>query len=141
MLNRRELMLTATAALAASSKATRPTHAPFVRAAGTRLVTGNKSCRIAGTNMWYAAYLGADGPVGDRDRLKRELDRLGALGVNNVRILGSSEFSPLKNSVRPTFRNRTQFNETLLRGLDHALAEIGSRQITAVIYLTNFWEW
>ena len=44
--------------------------------------------------------------------------------------------------MRPTFRNRTRhFNETLLRGLDHALAEMGRREITAVIYLTNFWEW
>jgi mannan endo-1,4-beta-mannosidase len=92
--------------------------------------------------MWYAAYLGADAPVGDRDRLKREFDRLTALGVDNVRILGSSEFSPLINSVRPTFRDRTtSYNETLLRGLDHALAEMGRRNMRAVIYLTNFWEW
>ena len=32
--------------------------------------------RIAGTNAWYAAYLGSDAPTGNRDRLKRELDRL-----------------------------------------------------------------
>ena len=38
--------------------------------------------------MWYAAYLGADAPIGNRDRLKRELDRLAALGIDNVRILG-----------------------------------------------------
>src|SRR5690349_23662528 len=86
---------------------------------------GGAPYRIAGTNMWYAAYLGADAPIGNRGRLKRELDRVAALGINNVRILGSSEFSPLKNSVRPTFRNRTRhFNETLLRGLDNALAEM-----------------
>ena len=89
-----------------------------------------------------AAYLGADAPIGNRDRLKRELDRLKRIGVNNVRILGSSELSPLKNSVRPTFRDRTSnYNETLLRGLDVALAEMGRRDMTAVIYLTNFWEW
>jgi mannan endo-1,4-beta-mannosidase len=92
--------------------------------------------------MWYAAYLGAGVPIGDRDRLSREFDRLAALGINNVRILGSSELSPLKNSVRPTFRDSSsKFNEQLLRGLDHALAEIGKRGMTAVIYLTNFWEW
>ena len=92
--------------------------------------------------MWYAAYLGADAPIGNRDRLKREFDRLATLGINNVRILGSSEFSPLKNSVRPTFRNRTRhFNETLLRGLDNTLAEMGKRGLTTVIYLNNFWEW
>ena len=92
--------------------------------------------------MWYAAYLGSDQVIGNRDRLKRELDRLRSLGINNVRILGGSEFSPLKNSVRPTFRNRTgRFNEILLRGLDYTLAELGRRGMTAVIYLTNFWEW
>ena len=47
--------------------------------------------RLAGTNMWYAAYLGVDAPFGNRARLKRELDRLVALGIDNVRILGSSE--------------------------------------------------
>lgn len=141
MLNRRELIVTASALLASPAipAARRPS---FVRRSGTRFILDGKAYRIAGTNMWYAAYLGAGAPVGNRDRLKRELDRLHALGINNIRILGSSEFSPLKNSVRPTFRNRTpHFNETLLRGLDHTLAEMGRRGMTAVIYLANFWEW
>jgi mannan endo-1,4-beta-mannosidase len=143
MLNRRELIAGGSALLTASAAPALPKErGRFVRATGTKFELGGKPFRIAGTNMWYAAYLGADAPVGNRDRLKRELDRLAALGINNVRILGSSEFSPLKNSVRPTFRNRTRhFNETLLRGLDHALAEMGRRGITAVIYLNNFWEW
>ena len=143
MLNRRELIAAGSALLAASAAPALPKErGGFVRAAGTKFELGGKPYRIAGTNMWYAAYLGADAPVGNRDRLKRELDRLAALGINNIRIPGSSEFSPLKNSVRPTFRNRTRhFNETLLRGLDHALAEMGRRNMKAVIYLTNFWEW
>jgi mannan endo-1,4-beta-mannosidase len=142
VLNRRELMASGSALLAASAAPALPRRSNFVRARGMRFDLAGKAYRIAGTNMWYAAYLGADAPTGNRDRLKRELDRLAALGINNIRILGSSEFSPLKNSVRPTFRNRTRhFNETLLRGLDHALAEMGRRGMTAVIYLTNFWEW
>jgi len=141
MLNRRELIVTASALLASPAipAARRPS---FVRRSGTRFMLDGKAYRIAGTNMWYAAYLGAGAPIGNRDRLKRELDRLHALGINNIRILGSSEFSPLKNSVRPTFRNRTRhFNERLLRGLDHTLAEMGRRGMKAVIYLANFWEW
>jgi mannan endo-1,4-beta-mannosidase len=142
MLNRRQLIATASAALAASGVGALPRKDGFVRTAGTRFVRNGSPYRVAGTNMWYAAYLGSDRPVGNRDRLKRELDRLAKLGINNIRLLGSSEFSPLKNSVRPTFRNRTRvFNQTLLRGLDHALAEMGRRDMTAVIYLTNFWEW
>jgi mannan endo-1,4-beta-mannosidase len=133
------LLCAASATLAASctTVATRA-RAPFVRVDGTTFRAGDALYAIAGTNMWYAAYLGS----GNRDRLKRELDRLNALGVDNVRILGSAEYSPLKNSVRPTFRDRTKhYNEELLRGLDVALAEMGRRGMKAVIYLTNFWEW
>jgi mannan endo-1,4-beta-mannosidase len=142
MLNRRELIVGTSALLAASAVPAKSGGNAFVRRSGSKFFLDERPYRIAGTNMWAAAYLGAAAPIGNRDRLKRELDRLAALGINNVRILGSSEFSPLKNSVRPTFRNRTShYNEALLRGLDHALAEMGKRGLTAVIYLTNFWEW
>lgn len=114
----------------------------FVRRKGTRLLIEGTPYRFAGGNMWYAAYLGAAAPLGNADRLRRELDALGALGVSNLRVLASSELSPLKNSLRPTFRDRTPpYNETLLRGLDTALAEMGRRGMRVVLYLTNFWEW
>jgi mannan endo-1,4-beta-mannosidase len=141
-ITRRDMLVGTSALLAGGAAIGAPGGAAFVRTNGAHFARRGAPYRIAGTNMWYAAYLGAAAPIGNRDRLKRELDRLVGLGVNNVRILGSSEFSPLKNSVRPTFRNRTShFNETLLKGLDHALAEMGKRGLTAVIYLTNFWEW
>ncbi|TCP29860.1 mannan endo-1,4-beta-mannosidase [Sphingomonas sp. BK235] len=92
--------------------------------------------------MWYAAYLGADASYGDRARLGRELDTLAALGVRNLRIMASAEEGPLRNSIKPGFRNaRGVFNEALLGGLDYALAEMGKRGIRAVLCLTNFWEW
>jgi len=142
LFTRRDVMVAGSALLGACATSPVPRSRPFVGVTGTRFRAGSAPYRIAGTNMWYAAYLGADAPIGDRDRLKRELDRLTALGVDNVRILGSSEFSPLKNSVRPTFRDKSStYNEALLRGLDHALAEMGRRGMRAVIYLTNFWEW
>jgi len=138
MLNRRQLIVSAGALAAASALPAASSANRIIRRSGMTFTSGGKPYQIAGTNMWYAAYLGAF----NLDRLKRELDRVAALGINNVRILGSSEFSPLKNSVRPTFRNRTpHFNETLLRGLDYALAEMGRRNIRTVLYLTNFWEW
>lgn len=141
-ITRRHMLVGTSLLLGARAAIGAPRRTDFVRADGTRFDKGGAPYRIAGTNMWYAAYLGADAPVGNRDRLKRELDRLAALGINNVRILGSSEFSPLKNSVRPTFRDSSpKFNEALLRGLDYALFEMGRRGMTAVIYLTNFWEW
>lgn len=142
MITRRELMAGTTALLASCATTPPARHGQFVRTAGTRFTSGGGPYRIAGTNMWYAAYLGSDAPIGERDRLRRELDRLNALGIDNLRILGSGELSPLKNSITPAFRTESRaYNETLLRGLDHALAEMGKRGMRAVIYLTNFWEW
>ena len=40
-----------------------------------------------------------------------------------------------------TFRTATSYNEDLLAGLDFLLAEMGKRDMKAVIFLNNFWEW
>ncbi len=145
MLNRRDLIHAGSAlagACAIAPLAARASPPAFVRREGRRLVKDGRPYRYVGTNMWYAAYLGANAPYGNRDRLKRELDRVAALGIESVRILGSSENSPLKNSVAPTFRDRgKRYNRNLLEGLDFALAEMGKRKLGAVIYLANFWEW
>ena len=114
----------------------------FVRREGTRLLRGEAPYRIAGANMWYAAWLGADAAYGNRARLTRELDRLQALGLNNLRIMAAAEEGPLKNSIKPGFsRPDGSLNPELLGGLDFALAEIGRRGMTAVVCLGNFWEW
>jgi len=114
----------------------------FVARDGAQLVRGGEPYRIVGANMWYAAWLGADAPYGDRARLGRELDRLKALGVNNLRIMASAEEGPLRNSIKPGFsRADGSRNETLYAGLDFALAEIGKRGMTAIVCLGNFWEW
>lgn len=130
------------ATAAATSLPARPSVDRSVRREGTTFQRGGKRYRYVGANMWSAAYLGAAAPTGDVDRLRRELDALAGLGVRNLRLLASSERSPLANSLRPTFRDRGPvYNEALLRGLDVALAEMGKRDITGVLYLTNFWEW
>src|SRR5215210_2161023 len=143
MLTRRTFVVagSATVAACATPLGGGPT-APFVTRDGSRLMLGGSPYRFVGSNMWYAAYLGADAPFGNRARLGRELDSLAAIGVENLRILGSSELSPLKNSITPAFRTQSsQYNRALLEGLDYALAEMGRRSMRAVIYLTNFWEW
>ena len=102
---------------------------------------GQPYCYV-GTNFWYGAYLGHPGDVGDRERLGRELDLLKETGITNLRVLGASEASPLMNSLKVTFRNNTdQYNEELLQGLDYLLDELAKRDMHAVIYLNNFWEW
>jgi mannan endo-1,4-beta-mannosidase len=133
----------AAAAITLSSKAIAH-HPPaeFVTCNGTQLMRHGKPYRITGANMWYAAWLGADAEYGDRARLIRELDRLKALGINNLRIMAAAEEGPLKNSIKPGFTRPDGLdNPALYEGLDFALAEIAQRGMTAVLVLSNFWEW
>ena len=114
----------------------------FIRRDGIHLTRGEAPYRIVGANMWYAAWLGADAAYGDRARLGRELDRLKALGLNNLRIMAAAEDGPLKNSIKPGFsRPDGSLNPDLLAGLDFTMAEIARRGMTAVVCLGNFWEW
>lgn len=139
MANRRQFLIAAGLTAAAPAKALTITPA-FVGVRGTRFVARGKPYRFAGTNLWYAAYLGA--PGGHPDRLKRELDHLAKLGVGNLRILASGETSPLKNSLKPAIQTHgAPDNEVLLKGLDLALAEMAKRGMKAVLFLNNFWEW
>lgn len=125
------------AAMAANSAADR-----FVRRRGQGFTRGGKPYRYAGANAWYLAWLGSEAAFGNRARLGRELDRLKALDVGNVRVLAGAEEGPLRNSIRPGFINKQlALNHQLLVGLDYAMAELGKRGMTAVLYLTNNWEW
>jgi mannan endo-1,4-beta-mannosidase len=147
-LSRREaLAAAATGALALAAPhtaqgQTASASAAFVTREGTRLMRDGKPYCITGANMWYAAWLGADADYGDRTRLIRELDRLKALGINNLRIMATAEEGPLKNAIKPGFTRADGLeNPALYEGLDFALAEIAKRGMTAVLVLSNFWEW
>ena len=142
----RRTFLAGSAALAGAASlpgcATMPGARAFVRREGMALTRGGSPYRIVGANMWYAAWLGADAPFGNRARLVRELDRMQALGINNLRIMASGEEGPLNNSIKPGFTKRDGSpNAALFEGLDFAMAEIGKRGMTAVLVLSNFWEW
>jgi mannan endo-1,4-beta-mannosidase len=135
MMTRRAVLGAAAAAGACNTPAAPST---FVAARPDGFVVEGAPYRFAGANLWYGAYLGAN----DRARLARELDRLASIGVDNLRVLGASELSPLRNSLAPAFRSeRPPYNETLLQGLDALMAEMGARAMRAVVYLGNFWEW
>ncbi len=143
-LTRREAVAGAAGTLALSSVPARgETITPgFVTREGTRLLRAKAPYRITGANLWYAAWLGADAAYGDRARLIRELDRLQALGINNLRIMAAAEEGPLKNAITPGFtRPDGSANAALFAGLDFALAQIAKRGMTAVLVLSNFWEW
>ena len=132
----------ASAAAAAANPAEPARQSGFVQVQGTRFVLDGKPYRFAGANFWYGAYLGAPDGVGDRERLRAELDQLKAAGVDNLRVLAMSEASGFKRGVRPAFMSGPgQYDEQMLQGLDYLLAEMGKRDMKAVLYLNNFWQW
>jgi mannan endo-1,4-beta-mannosidase len=119
-----------------------PEKGDFVSVKGTHFVRHGKPYCISGANFWYGGYLGAAGVVGNRARLVKELDSLKAIGVNNVRVLAVSEQTAMASAVRSaTTIAPGQYDENLLAGLDFLIAELGRRDMTAVLYLNNFWQW
>jgi mannan endo-1,4-beta-mannosidase len=97
---------------------------------------------VVGTNFWYGPYLGMSGEMGDRARLLKELDDLKSFGVTNLRILAASEGAQHKNALQPSFQPDTSaLNEALFVGLDFLLSEMAKREMKAVLFLNNFWEW
>jgi mannan endo-1,4-beta-mannosidase len=97
---------------------------------------------FVGTNLWYGCYLSDAGLAGGRSRLIRELDQLQRIGVTNIRLLAGSETSPLKGAIsRGITRAPGDWDEDLLRGLDFCLAEMAKRDMRAVLFLSNYWQW
>lgn len=114
----------------------------FVRVKNQHFEIAGKPYYFLGTNIWYGANLGALTTGGNRERLRRELDQLLALGINNLRVLGASEGDSDLRVVKPTLQPTAgQYHEAVLAGLDYLLAEMRQRKMYAVIYLTNYWEW
>lgn len=114
----------------------------YVKVDGNHLVLDGKNYYFLGTNLWYGCYLGSTGETGDRGRLIKELDYLKSIGITNLRVLASSEKSEIKNSLKPAIQiSPGVYNESLLEGLDFLLCEMGKRDMRAVVFLNNYWEW
>ncbi len=115
----------------------------FVKVKDGHFVRDGKPYYYVGTNFWYGAILGSEGQGGDRDRLCRELDQMKAMGIDNLRILvGSDGERGITTKVEPTLQVKPGvYNDTILAGLDFLLQEMGKRQMLAVLYLNNSWEW
>ena len=96
-----------------------------------------------GTNFWYGAILGSEGRGGDRKRLVAELDSLHALGLDNLRILAGGDGNvSLPSHIEPTLQTAPGvYNDTILAGLDFLISEMEKRDMKAVVYLNNAWEW
>jgi mannan endo-1,4-beta-mannosidase len=114
----------------------------FIRVQNGGFIHRGNPYLVTGTNMWYGCYLGSPGRTGDRPRLLRELDMLHSRGIDNIRTLAASEASPIQRSVRPAIQQAPGvYDDSLLQGLDFLLAELAKRDMHAVLYLGNYWEW
>ena len=75
----------------ASCSSEKKEKAGFVKVSQGRFLRNGQPYTFMGTNFWYGINLGSTGEGGDRERLVRELDRLAAMGVKNLRVMAGSE--------------------------------------------------
>jgi len=139
-------MTFAAAVTAANNSADKPASAPqqsgFVMVKGRHFQLDGKPYYFTGANLWYGMYVGSPGITGDRARLVRELDQLASQGIMNLRVLAISEASALERAVRPVVLQKPgEIDETLWQGLDFLLDEMARRDMKAVLYVNNFWQW
>ena len=115
----------------------------FVKVENGHFVKDGKPYYYVGTNFWYGAILGSEGQGGNRERLCKELDLMKEMGIDNLRVLvGSDGERGVKTKVEPTLQVAPgEYNDTILAGLDYLLMEMGKREMKAVLYLNNSWEW
>ena len=66
-----------------------------------------------------------------------------SVSINNLRILvGSDGSCGIRSKVEPTLQIKPGvYNDTILDGLDYLLLEMGKRDMVAILYLNNSWEW
>ena len=115
----------------------------FVTVKNGQFYRDGKPYSYIGTNFWYGPILASDGRGGDIARLQMELDALNELGIGNLRVLvGADGADGVFSRVEPTLQTAPGvYNDTLLVGLDRFLVELGKRDMQAVLYVNNSWEW
>ena len=115
----------------------------FVKAINGHFYISDKQYHFIGTNFWYGAMLGSRGVGGDRKRLIKELDLMKANGINNLRVLvGADGEDNLASKVQPALQTKPGvYNDTIFDGLDYLLTEMGKRNMVAVLYVNDTWEW
>lgn len=124
--------------------APKPAEHSFIKVnADGQFVRDGKPYYFVGANFWYGAILGSEGEGGNRERLHKELDFLKSIGINNLRVLvGADGENGVKTRVEPSLQVAPGvYNDTILAGLDYFMNELRERDMTAVLYLNNSWEW
>lgn len=130
--------------VACTSKSKQAEPSPFVKVnAEGQFVRKGRPYYFVGANFWYGPILASQGQGGDRARLHKELDFLQGIGVTNLRVLvGADGENGVPTRVQPSLQTAPGvYNDTILDGLDYFMAELGKRDMTAVLYLNNSWEW
>ncbi|MBQ0056145.1 MAG: acetylxylan esterase [Bacteroidales bacterium] len=128
-------------ALSACTK--QETDGGFVTVRDGHFELNGKEYRYVGTNFWYGAILASEGRGGNRERLIRELDLMRSNGVDNVRVLiGGDGREGIPSHISPKLQLEPGvYNDTILLGLDYLMAELEKRDMKAVLYFNNAWEW
>ncbi|MEJ6979670.1 beta-mannosidase [Pedobacter sp. P351] len=118
----------------------------FIERQQNQLFLNNKPYYFLGANYWYGALLALQNdPKKGKERLKNELDFLKKQGVTNLRVLVGAEGKGLINGQTRVFPSlqpeKAKFDDRILESLDFLLFEMEKRNMHAVLYLSNNWEW
>lgn len=118
----------------------------FVSVKNGQLFLGKKPYYFIGTNYWYGSFLGLEkDKKRGAERLRKELDFLKKNGVINLRVIAGAEGTGMINGVEriapPLQPVQGKFNSEVLEGLDLLLFEMSKREMKAVIFFSNNWEW
>ena len=137
------MMLCALALLSCNQKKQENTSNDFIKIENGQFIRNGKPYYYVGANFWYGAILGSEGEGGNRERLHKELDYLKSIGVDNLRILvGADGSRGITAKVEPTLQIEPGvYNDTILAGLDYLMMEMEKRDMVAILYLNNSWEW
>lgn len=128
--------------IACTPKQTTTNEFIYVNADG-QFIRNGQPYYFVGTNFWYGAILGSQGQGGNRERLHQELDFLKSIGIDNLRVLvGGDGENGVPTRIQPSLQTAPGvYNDTILDGLDYFMSELKKRDMTAVLYLNNSWEW
>jgi len=117
----------------------------FVSVKKDHFYLDNRSYYYIGTNYWYGRLLGLSNSESGIKRLRKELDYLTSQGIYVLRVLAGAEGSGLVNGVQrvgpPLQPEKGKFDKKVIESLDVLLYEMGKRNMKAVLYLSNNWEW
>jgi mannan endo-1,4-beta-mannosidase len=118
----------------------------FVQQKKQQFFLDGKPYYYIGANYWYGSVLGLQKDKNRGvERLRQELDFLRSKGITNLRVLAATEGEGMVNGVErvqpPLQTEKGKFNASVLYGLDLLLSEMAKRNMKAVLFLSNNWEW